>query len=425
MMSAAPVADTPRSHHWFSREGLVAHVQGKGLSREFWRFFTAAFFYDFGFSMFFFLFNLFLLDFGFNEKSLGFITSAMTIGSVVGTIPVGLLSRKFGPQRLLRACFLLAPLFSALRTVMVWQSAQIGLAFFTGICLCMYTVCFSPAVAQVTTEANRPFAFSLVFSVGIATGALGGVVGGYLPQWLEYLHPAIHITDAKRWVLLISCGIALMGVFPAWRLRAQPEEAAPTSSSLHFNPFLLRFLAAMAVWSIVLGSFTPFANVYLSRHLSIPLSHIGIIFSISQLVQVAAVLIAPMLLRRWGVVKGIMLMQLATAVALGCLAGERNSSIAVITYLGFTAALWMSGPGIYSLLMNRMPKEQHSTASALNICVMSVFQAGAAAAAGTLFLKFGYPTVLLFIGGVAIAAALLFKGLLGSDVEDHSQVTTQ
>ena len=45
--------------------------QQKNLSQGYWIFFSAAFFFDAGFSVYFFLFNLYLLDCHFNERAMG------------------------------------------------------------------------------------------------------------------------------------------------------------------------------------------------------------------------------------------------------------------------------------------------------------------------------------------------------------------
>ena len=93
--------------------------QAESLSRQFWIFFTAAFFFDFGIGLYFFLFNLFLLSLRFDERMMGFVTGALTLGNVVGTIPVGLLARRFGLQKLLLFCFIVAPIISIFRTMAV------------------------------------------------------------------------------------------------------------------------------------------------------------------------------------------------------------------------------------------------------------------------------------------------------------------
>jgi MFS family permease len=397
---------------------LMSWISQKQLSRQFWIFFVAALFFDFGFAMFLFLYNLFLLDIGFSERQLGHIVGAMTIGSVVGTIPMGLIAQRMGLRRVLLAGFILAPLVAAARTMAAGERAQVELAVVGGICLCYWAVCFAPSAARLTTEQNRTFAFSLLLSVGIATGGLGGLVGGYLPGWLQMIRPALPAADAKQIVLLLCCLIVALGVWPISRLRFDVEQKTQRRSWT-FPKFLFRYLPAIALWSLASGAFAPFATAYLSRQVRVPLAHIGLIFSASQLAQVVAILMAPLVFKRCGLVVGIVYTQVATAIALAGLATTHNLTLIVALYLSFTAFHWMGGPGIYTLLMNRVAEGERSNASAANSLVTSLCQAIASAVAGAAYVDFGYPAVLSGIALIALLAAFLFWALLhdthGSD----------
>ncbi len=401
----------------------VAWLREKKLSRGYWVFFTAAFFYDFGFSVYFFLFNLYLLDLHFNERAMGLIGGAMTLGSLAGTLPAGQLARKIGLRPLLIVCFVAAPVLCALRALAMWEMAQIGLAFLAGLAMCLWAVCFLPGLARVTTEENRASAFSLIFSAGIGTGILGGVVCGYLPQWLSMAGFAFQAAQVKQLILLACCGIVAIGLLAVLRLRLPlPQGETPVKNTtqnpnwrrlLRVDPFLLRFLPTMALWTVVLSSFTPFANVYLSRDLHIPMMRIGLIFSAAQVVQLCATLLTPMLFRALGLVNGIVVTQILTAVALGCLAATQNAQLAVALYMGFFGLQWMGAPGLYNLVMSRVPDEERSTASSMTMFCNALAGAGATAGAGTLFVRFGYPHVLAGIAALAVVAAVLFRSLVG------------
>lgn len=392
--------------------GLLWWLSQKRICSGFWIFLTASLFFDLGFSIFFFLFNLYLLDYGFNERSLGILTSAMAVGSIVGTIPAGMLAERFGIRRMLLVCIVLVTSISVMRALIAQSAAQIILAFLSGAGLCIWAVCLSPAVARLTTRENRPFAFSLVFSAGIGVGAIGGLAGGTLPGWLGRMRLSTQPAGANRLALLIACGIAALGAWPISRLRFAAESRRLRPPRL-FHPFLIRFLPAIAAWSLVTGSFSPFANVYFARHLHLPLQHIGLVFSISQLTQVAGVLVAPIVFRRFGLIAGIMYTQLATSAALCYLGVTRGAWVAAAIYLSYTTAQWMSEPGMYSLLMNNVASEERSRAAALNFFVISLVQAIASASAGASIVRFGYPTVIGVIAGVAAGAAILFRLLLG------------
>jgi MFS family permease len=392
--------------------GLQWQLQQHHLAPRFWIFLAASFFFDLGLSIYFFLFNLFLIGHGYNEKSLGLLASAMAAGGFTGALPAGRLARHFGLQAALLTAFLLAIAIFSARALLLALPAQLVLAFVAGITLSIWAVCISPAVAQMTTERQRPFAFSLVFSLGIGVGALGGLFGGRLPGWFaHYVHFA---ADPQQLVLLLSCALVALGLWPVSRLHFDRPDLPTRARPPLLSPFLLRFLPAIALWSLVTGSFSPFANVYFAHHMQMSLPQIGNAFSLSQIAQVAAVLAAPLLFRRFGLVTGIVFTQLSAATLLCILASIHSPLAATIGYMAFTAFQWMNEPGLYSLLMDRVPPDQREGAAASNSLVSSASQALAAMLAGAAFARFGYPTPMISIAVIATVAAALFWYLVGS-----------
>jgi predicted MFS family arabinose efflux permease len=385
---------------------------------QFWLFYTASLFFSFGFSIFFFLFNLYLIGFNLTERSLGLIGGLMAFGSILGTIPAGICAERFGIRPTLITGLSCTAVFSLLRVCFVAQPAQYVLAILTGMTLCSWAVCLSPTVASLTTEAQRPFAFSLMFSSGIGIAAFGALVAGQLPTWLRHLpHPfaAIQATHANRLTLECACLAAALAIIPLLKLRL-PGAAPRVRLSRFSNPFLRRFLPAMAVWTLVTGSFPPFANVYFVHHLGLSLQKVGFVFSLSQLVQFLAVLGAPLLFRRAGLVRGVVLTQIATAAALASLAFIRGGTGAVWLYAAYMAIQYMNEPGIYSLLMDQIPPGERSSASASTFFVTSACQALASVVMGAAIVRFGYPPVLLGIALLALAATAMFGRLSHSHV---------
>jgi len=413
---AAPDAGRPAPSFW---KDPSAWIREKNLSRSFWIFFTAAFFYDTGFCVYFFLFNLYLLDFHFNERAIGLINGALTLGLLAGTLPVGTLSRRIGLRPLLLLCFVAAPLLGVLRACWMWEPAQIGLAFVAGLAMCSWIVCFLPTVSSLTHEENRASAISLIFSVGVGASALGGAICGYLPQWLARAGLSMQTWEVKRLILIASSAVAAAGFFAVRRLRLpahqdrQPRRPyTEWPQSFRLSPFLRRFLPCMALWSAMLASFTPFANVYLSRRLHMPLARIGLIFSVAQVIQLFSGLLVPVLVRRLGIMNAIVTTQAAAAIALALMAGAERMSLAIALYLAFSAAQWMSSPALCTLLMNETPEEERSSASAMTMFCNNLVSAGATAGAGILLARLGYAPVLLVVASGALGLAVLCRMLL-------------
>jgi Major Facilitator Superfamily len=403
-----------------------AWLERRRLSRGFWIYFVAAFCFDAGFAVYYFLFNLYLLDLHFYEKAIGLIGGALTLGSVAGTLPAGALARRFGLRPLLVAAFVAAPALCALRAVWIWEPAQLALAFLSGVAMCGWSVSYLPTVAGLTTLENRPSAFSLVYAASIACGCLGALICGGLPQWLHRAGMDLQPAAIERVILLGACAIAAAGLpavlrLPRAPLATVPAEAADASipglrlANVRISPVLLRVLPVLMLWSVVLAAFTPFANVYLAHDLHLSLEKVGLIFAISQALQLCAVLVNPALFGAVGMVRGIAITELATAVAVGAMAMTPNLRLSVSLYLAFSALQWMSAPGLYNLLMDRTPESERSSAAAITMFLTSLVSSGATAGAGMLFAWAGYPRVLVGVAVLAAGVAALCRVLLGSD----------
>ncbi len=391
-------------------------LSAKAPRGRFWLFFIASLFFSFGFSIFFFLFNLYLLSFNFTERSLGLIGGFMALGSILGTIPAGMCAERFGIRPTLVTGLFCAVAFSLLRICFLAEPAQFALALLAGMTLCSWAVCLSPTVASLTQEPERPFAFSLIFSSGIGIAALGALVAGQLPGWFRHLPHSLTATQASRWTLGFACGSSALSIVPLLKL-SLPGAAPRVRLARLSNPFLRRFLPAMAVWALVTGSFPPFANVYFVHHLGLSLQKAGFVFSFSQMVQFLAVLSAPLLFRRTGLVRGVVLTQIAAAAALATLAlihpGPHGGTQAAWVYAAYMAIQYMNEPGIFSLLMDQIPPGERSSASASTFFVTSACQAIASATMGVAIVRFGYSTVLLGVAGLAVTATALFGRLSG------------
>jgi predicted MFS family arabinose efflux permease len=156
--------------------------------------------------------------------------------------------------------------------------------------------------------------------------------------------------------------------------------------------------------------FNPFFNTFLLRQ-QFSVARIGSLVSLSQAAQVAAILFAPLVFRRFGRFRGIAGMQFATAVALFALAGSRGTVWVGTAYVLYMASQYMSEPGLYAYLMDAAGVRDRGAASALNFLVTFGAQAIAATVAGTLIYRLGYDPVLQIAGAVCALAALLFAFL--------------
>ena len=368
---------------------------------QFWIFLAAAVLFNLALFIFYLLYNLYLSDAGFEIGFLGDMNGAARLGSLAGTIPAAWLAHRLGLRKALIGAIGATAALTLARAYVVAGTPVIALAFGASAVFSLWAVVMAPSIAAAVEERRRTAAFSLFFSLMFATGILGNWAGGHLPEWVHGKQPA----------LVVAAMLCAAALAPAMRLNPAPA-AEPGTRIYPRGPFLWRFLAPFAIWHLATGLFNPFNNLYLARlRFSVP--EIGSIFSAAQLVQVFAVLLAPLVIRRAGLVNGIAWMMGATALTLGGLAAQPSGTQAILVYMAYMSCQWMSEPGLNSLLMQKVGERERGGASALNFLVAFSAQAAAAFAAGALLRRFDYGPVLLGAAAAAAAAAMLFHVHLG------------
>ena len=387
------------------------------LGRGFWLFFTAALFWDAGFGVYFFLFNLYLLDFHLNERTIGLINGALSLGLLAGMLPAVILARRIGARRLLLLCFLGAPVVGVLRAIFVWEPAAIALALIAGVVMCVWPVLFLPVTASLTSESNRAAATGLIFSVGIGATAFGVAATGYLSRWVGILGSGLGPADVKRVVLLVSSGVVALGSIALMRLpelsTAPPQTVALREQfSVLRQSFLRRFLPCIALWSSLLGAFTPFAAVYFAQQRHVSLSHVGLIFSASQLAQLIGGLLVPLVERGLGLTRGVVISQLATGILLAATVLCPSPAWCIVLFCGYSAAQWICSPAMYTLLMNNVAEADRAGASALIMFGNYLLTAAATSATGFLLLRLGYPATMVGIAVLECILAITFRCLI-------------
>lgn len=381
------------------------------FSRDFWTFFLVALFFDAGFGIYYFLFNLYLLDLHFQERAIGLINGALTLGSVACTLPAGMFGRKYGVRSVMLVCLTAAPIVGVLRTLVTQLPAQIALALLGGATMCLWGVCFLPAVARLTEENNRAAAFSLIFSVSVGTSALGGALCAHLPAWMASAGSAMPTWQIQRFILIGAALLAAVGLVFVLKLRLPNDTKAEDDSSqgwkhLLHSAFLRRYVPLMAVWSAMIAAFVPFASVYLTKSLHMSFGRIGTVFLFSQLVQLFSGLVTAPLFRWMGLRRGIAATQIVTGSLLMLLAVTHPVNVATALYLCFSAAQWMSSPGMYNLLMRGTPDRERSTAASVVMFGNALVSSGATALAGVGFASFGYAWMFVLLGLVAVVIAV-------------------
>jgi hypothetical protein len=297
---------------------------------------------------------------------------------------------------------------------------MIAAAFLNGASIGGWMVSAPPFLTRNTDAQSRTLAFSLSYGSSIGTGALAGLMVGFFTRELSAWAWIREFTDfsVKQCVLLASSSSVLLGFFGLLFLRERGTATESARTSVPFvngaliptksRRFVLQLLTTLVLWSFFVGSFPPFFNVFFHKQFNQSLDGIGIIFSVSQLCQLAAVLCMPWLVLKLGRVLAISSVQFASALVLPILIVVTNVQIAGAIYLTYLSLQVMAEPALESFIMDSVLPEERNTVASLRYMTLFSVQALAVLASGFAIARFGYSSLLVALALLGIAAAAAF-----------------
>ena len=406
------------------------------FSRNFWVYWTGGMVWSLGLMAFFLIYNLYLVDLGFDEAMVGRVSAAFTLGSLAATLPTGWLISQLGPKRVILASAGLTGFTLLGRVLFISPQAVQSMAFVNGACIGAWIVSAPPFITHSTAPEARSWAFSLWHGTSIGTGVVAGLLVGFLSGHSRVLLGGAFSAGPleKRTLLLAGSTVALVATLILLLLNdvqlnrpLSPVPPKSTRKGLFISPnrsFMWRMLVVLVLWSIFVGSFPPFFNVFFYRHYHQPLTSISWIFSFSQLCQISAVFCMPVLVSRLGRSRAIPTTQLLSALVLPALAVAPYTMVAGAMYVVYLCFQVMTEPALENFIMDSVSEEERPKISSLRYLTFFLVQAIAVWLSGQAIARLGYSVVLPLIASVGIMASMSFYWLLHRHSERWTRISS-
>jgi predicted MFS family arabinose efflux permease len=169
------------------------------------------------------------------------------------------------------------------------------------------------------------------------------------------------------------------------------------------------------------GLVRPFFNLYLDAKLTMPLSQIGVVFALAQVLPILSTLAAPWLLARWGVSRSMMAVGLANAASLLFIALISTQAAAATGYIVFMAVVPIAAV-VAVVFSQEIVEARWRTVASMAYTIGLAFGLGTyAGLGGILITRFGY-SALFFTGAfLALLMVALIWGYLRSIAQSKSQ----
>lgn len=376
------------------------------------------------FQVFLILFNLYLRELGYPEGDIGQILSARAVGMTVIAIPAAiLLGRLRLKPFLLTSCVLLAVFSFVMVSYPVYQ-LMLLFAVLTGMSFAIFRVAGGPFFMRNSTKVERTHVFSFSFGMMLLAGIVGSVGSGELASAIGEHYGDIII--GYRYALYVGIAVALLALVPFSLIEASRPSDEENRIRISRQQLRLRgkLYAKIMVANLIIGSgaglVIPFLTLYFRDRFGLPPDEIGKYYALMQFSMLAGTLVGPVLARRFGLVRTVVITQLASIPFLLILSYSYILPLSVAAFVVRGGLMNLGVPITNNLGMELAEQNEQGLINALLMIAWTGSWMFSTAAGGHLIEAYGYTVAMNITVILYVTSSILFYSFFHK-AEIHSQ----
>lgn len=358
------------------------------------------------------IFNLFLLEAGLTKGFVGTRISLISLVAVLFALPGGIISDTIGHRRSLMLATVLESASILVQIMFPSPAVIVAAVIVMGFGSTMLMVAQYPFLAENSSARERAHLFGVSFALMTLSGVLGSLLGGSLPRLFAGMFGVgTESLTAYRYTLLTGSLLASGAVIPLFLMQEMGGRSETSRLQLVrlSRPGLVgRFALPQFVMALGAGLVIPFLNVFFREYLNASSAQIGIIFSWQSVFTAVATLVAPLIAVRWGKVRSIVAVQLASLPFLLTMALSRSIWVVALASWMRTALMNMANPVLSNFTMEVIPKKERATASSITNMAWNLGWAASSQAAGYLMVRYSFRYLFFGTMGFYICAILMY-----------------
>lgn len=332
-----------------------------------------------GLGIFMVIYNFYIRELGYHEQVNGQVISMTSLATALILVPAGLFSDRFGRKKTMFYGALLTGIILVFRGLVETQSFLVGLAFATGLTSAFIQVSGIPWLAENSKSFQRVHLFSIYSAVMTGANVIGNMLGGVLTDFFSiFVNELISI----RLTLIIGGVIFLIALIPISRFTEHREKVqkkdvkVPLLQKVKEQRVGLKIIILFAISQLIIGVgaglVIPYLNLYFADRFFASTSIIGLIISLGQAATAVAMIIGPLVVRRFGEVKAVVFLQLSSLPFLLLTAYTENLLLAAIGFLFRQALMNAGNPIQMSLMMSKVNDSVKGLANSVNQMVFNL-----------------------------------------------------
>ncbi|MEO4054590.1 MFS transporter [Solibacillus sp. CAU 1738] len=257
-----------------------------------------------------------------------------------------------------------------------------------------------PFLAENSKPSERMHLFSIHFALVTVSNVVGSLLGGVIADCLQWL---LKMGEVKSIQIALIIGIAIFffGLFPLFKLKStspiqkveevkgiKPVKTKEASFNFNFKMIVLFGIANLLIGTGS-GLVIPYLNLYFANRFDASNSYIGLILALGSAMTAVAMLIGPILVKRVGKVRALVIFQLMSIPFLFLTAFTNSIFFASLGFLLRQALMNAGNPIQSAIAMDVVDDKYKGLANSVNQTVFNIGWATMGLPAAWLVTTFG------------------------------------
>lgn len=364
------------------------------------------------------IYNFYIRELGYNELVNGKVISMTSLATALVLIPAGIMSDRIGRKKLMLFGAAATGVILFTRSIVESQSLLIFFAFGTGLASAFIQVSVIPWLSENSKPEQRVHLFSIHFAAMTAANVVGSLLGGVLTDVFSLFMTDL---DSIRYTLIIGAALFISGLIPIMKfvenrsIKLEPSKFTGLQKVKEHKvsiKIILLFAIAQLMIGFGAGLVIPYLNLYFADRFAASNSLIGLVISLGQGATAIAMIIGPMVVRKLGEVRAVVVLQLLSLPFLLLTAYTQQFWLAALGFLFRQALMNAGNPIQMSLMMAKVDDSMKGLANSVNQMVFNLGWALMGPVSTGIVLKYGsywgYAMVFTVTAGLYLIGSTYF-----------------
>ena len=324
-----------------------------------------------GLSIYGLLFNLYLKELGFGESTIGGLISTGSLGISLMAVPAALIIEKFHVKHLVTASMFLSSVFYALQVLNIEEGSLFTFGLLANMFQALFNISVSPFYLKNSKPDQRVHLFTMNSSMNIAAHFLGYLIGGFLPDLIETLIPALSKVEVYRSSIMLALGAVFSSNIMFLQIKRLPTKKINKKlfEGLREKEWhlLARLILPKLCFAFGGGLIVPFMNLYLKEKFYLSTDKIGVTYAVLQLFIFLGIFAIPTIIKKTTHLRFIVFTGLCSIPFMITMGITANITLVLGCFFMRGMLMNMSGPITSMFEMEKVREEESIFASAIII----------------------------------------------------------